>query len=112
MMFQLLVFLGVAVCAVSGALAAGRKSLDLLGVAAIALVTAIGGGTLRDVLLGRYPIFWIADPSYLAVILVAAAGTVLYVRFREPPYKALVIADAFGLGFFTITGAQVAEERG
>jgi uncharacterized membrane protein YeiH len=103
---------GVAVCAISGALAAGRKSLDLLGVAIIALVTAIGGGTLRDVLLDRYPIFWIADPIYLLVILASAALTVLYVRFRHPPYRALLIADALGLGFFTISGAQVAEAKG
>jgi uncharacterized membrane protein YeiH len=103
---------GVAVCAISGALAAGRKSFDLLGVAIIALVTAIGGGTLRDVLLDRHPIFWIADPTYLLVILVSAAFTVLYVRFRHPPYRALLIADALGLGFFTISGAQVAEAKG
>ena len=53
--------LGVAVFAVSGALAAGRKRLDWLGVAVISVVTAIGGGTLRDVLLDRHPIFWIAS---------------------------------------------------
>ena len=99
-------------CAISGALSAGRKSFDLLGVAIVALVTAIGGGTLRDVLLERYPIFWIADPTYLLVILASAALTVLYVRFRDPPYRALLIADALGLGFFTISGAQVAESKG
>jgi uncharacterized membrane protein YeiH len=103
---------GVAVCAISGALAAGRKSLDLLGVAIVALVTAIGGGTLRDVLLDRHPIFWIADPIYLLVILASAALTVLYVRFRHPPHRALLVADALGLGFFTISGAQVAEAKG
>ena len=103
---------GVGVFAISGALAAGRKNFDLLGVAIIALVTAIGGGTLRDVLLNRHPIFWIADSTYLLVILASAAGTVLYVRFRHPPYRALLIADAFGLGFFTISGAQVAEAEG
>lgn len=109
---HLIGLLGVAVFAISGALSAGRKSFDLLGVAIIALVTAIGGGTLRDVLLDRHPIFWIADPTYLLVILASAAGTVLYVRFRHPPYRALLIADALGLGFFTISGAQVAEAKG
>jgi uncharacterized membrane protein YeiH len=109
---QLIGLCGVAVCAISGALAAGHKSFDLLGVAIVALVTAIGGGTLRDVLLDRYPIFWIADPIYLLVILASAALTVLYVRFRHPPYRALLIADALGLGFFTISGAQVAEAKG
>ena len=60
--------LGVAFFAASGTLAAGRKSLDLIGVLVIASVTAIGGGTIRDVLLGHYPIFWIRDPSNLVVI--------------------------------------------
>jgi len=53
---------GVAVFAISGALAAGRKSLDLLGVVIIAVVTAVGGGTTRDLLLDRHPVFWIDDP--------------------------------------------------
>jgi uncharacterized membrane protein YeiH len=61
--------LGAAVFAVSGALAAGRKGFDLLGVVVIAVVTAVGGGTVRDVLLDHHPIFWIADPAYLVVIL-------------------------------------------
>jgi uncharacterized membrane protein YeiH len=103
--------LGVAVFAVSGALAAGRKRFDLLGVAVIACVTAVGGGTTRDVLLSWHPVFWIKDPTYLLVILAAAALTLLYVRFREPPRTSLVVADALGLALFTIIGAQVAEAR-
>ncbi len=103
--------LGVAVFAVSGALAAGRKHLDLLGVTVIAVVTAIGGGTIRDLLLDRHPIFWINDPTSLVVILLATAGTLGYVRFRRPPWTALLIADALGLALFTINGAQIAEER-
>jgi uncharacterized membrane protein YeiH len=105
----LLDLLGVAVFAVSGALAAGRKSLDLLGVAAIAIVTAIGGGTLRDVLLDN-PVFWIQDSIYLVVILFSAALTLIYTRFRQPPAKALLIADALGLSFFAISGAQGVEK--
>jgi uncharacterized membrane protein YeiH len=99
------------VFAVSGALAAGRKRFDLLGVAVLSTVTAIGGGTTRDVLLNRHPVFWINDPTYLVVILAAAALTLLYVRFREPPRTSLLVADALGLALFTISGAQVAEER-
>jgi uncharacterized membrane protein YeiH len=97
---------------VSGALAAGRKSLDWIGVAVIALVTAIGGGTLRDLLLDRHPIFWIADPTYLLVILGATACTLVYVRFRVPGRRGLLVADAFGLAFFTIGGAQIAQQAG
>ena len=103
MILYLLDLAGVAVFAVSGALAAGRKRFDLLGVAVIAIVTAIGGGTTRDILLNRHPVFWIKDPTYLLVILAAAALTVLYARFQEPPRTSLLIADALGLALFTIS---------
>jgi uncharacterized membrane protein YeiH len=111
-MRHVLDLLGVAVFAVSGVLTAGSKSLDWLGVAVIAVVTAIGGGTLRDVLLERYPIFWIADPTYLLAILGATALTLFYVHFRAPNRRALLIADALGLAFFTIGGVQIAEQAG
>jgi uncharacterized membrane protein YeiH len=101
-------YTGVAVFAVSGALAAARKNLDLLGVVVIATVTAIGGGTLRDVLLAR-PVFWLVQPAYLYVILFAALGTVVYTRRFSPPDRALAIADALGLALFGILGAQIAE---
>jgi uncharacterized membrane protein YeiH len=104
--------LGVAVFAISGALAAGRKSLDWLGVAVIAVVTALGGGTVRDVLLERHPIGWIAHPELLIVCLAATALTLLYVHLRIPACRALFIADALGLSFFTIGGVQIAEMSG
>jgi uncharacterized membrane protein YeiH len=111
-MVYLFNLIGVFVFGISGALAAGRKRLDLLGVAVIAVVTSIGGGTLRDLLLDRHPIFWIADPTHLAAILAGAAFAVVWVRFRHPPERALLIADAIGLAFFTIGGAQLAEAAG
>ena len=116
-MLRTLDLLGVAVFAVSGALLAGRRSLDLLGVFVIAALTAVGGGTLRDVLLDRHPIFWLREPEYLAVIALATAGTVLYGRFWRPARTAtlergLLVADALGLGLFTISGAQIAERVG
>jgi uncharacterized membrane protein YeiH len=108
---QILGLLGVAVFAVSGAIAAGRKGFDLLGVVVIAVVTAVGGGTIRDVLLDRHPIFWLAYPVHLVVILAATGLTVIYVRFRKPPRGSLQIADALGLALFTISGTQIAEQR-
>jgi uncharacterized membrane protein YeiH len=105
---EVLDYTGVAVFAVSGALAAARKKLDLLGVVVIATVTAIGGGTVRDLLLAR-SVFWIVQPAYLYVILGAALGTVIYTRRLSPPDRALAIMDALGLALFTILGAQVAE---
>jgi uncharacterized membrane protein YeiH len=104
--------IGVAVFAISGALAAGRKQLDLLGVIVLGLVTAVGGGTIRDVLLGRHPIFWLADSAYLIVIIASALVTVAYVRWRPPPAAALLYADAIGLAMFSLTGAQIAERAG
>jgi uncharacterized membrane protein YeiH len=77
MLLYLLDLFGVAVFAVSGALAAGRLQLDLLGVLVLASLTAIGGGTLRDLLMNRHPVFWMANPIYLLVICAAALGTVL-----------------------------------
>jgi uncharacterized membrane protein YeiH len=107
-LLHLLDYVGVAVFAISGALAAGRKSLDLLGVVVIAIVTAIGGGTLRDLLLGRTA-FWILDTGYLVTIICAALFTIVYARYRRPPEQALLVADAFGLALFSISGAQIAE---
>jgi uncharacterized membrane protein YeiH len=103
---------GVAVFAVSGALAALRVRMDLLGVVVVAAVTAIGGGTTRDVLLDRHPVFWIDEPTYLAVILAAAAGTLVWTRFARPPRNSLAIADALGLAFFVIAGAQITARMG
>ena len=104
--------LGVAVFAASGVPAAGRKGMDLIGVAVIAMVTALGGGTLRDVLLDRHPIVWIADVSYLWTSIAATVATLLYVRHRVPPLRALLVADAFGLAFFSIGGTQIAQQAG
>lgn len=111
-MLDLLDFAGVAVYAISGALAAGRKKLDLIGVVVIASVTAIGGGTLRDLLLDRHPVFWISRPAYLYVIVTAALATVVYASRFRPPDRLLLVADALGLALFTISGAQIAEARG
>ena len=104
--------LGVAVFAISGALAAGRRRLDLMGVLVAAAVTAVGGGTIRDLLIDRHPIFWLDDARYLYVIVVAAAGTMLYVRCARVPGITLDVADALGLALFSVTGAQVAERSG
>lgn len=93
---RLLDLVGIGVFAISGALAAGRKRLDLLGVFVLASVTAIGGGTVRDLLLDRHPMFWLMDATYAAVIVVSVAVTFAYVHFRRPPLASLLVADALG----------------
>lgn len=100
---------GVAVFAMSGVLAAQDRHLDLLGVIVVAAITALGGGTLRDLLLDRHPIFWVTDAWYLIVISAAALLTVAYVRVWPPPGITLLVADTLGLALFALSGAQVAE---
>ena len=109
---RLLDLIGIGVFAVSGALAAGRKRLDLLGVFVLASVTAIGGGTVRDLLLDRQPLFWLTDGTYLGVIVVAVTVTFAYVQYRRPPLASLLVADALGLALFGVAGAQIAESAG
>lgn len=109
MLLYVLDLIGVAVFAVSGVLAARDRDLDLLGVIVVAAITAIGGGTLRDLLLDRHPIFWISDTRYLIVIIASALATVIYVRIWQVPGKLLQVADAFGLALFALSGARYAE---
>jgi uncharacterized membrane protein YeiH len=115
-LIYILDLVGVAVFAASGALAAGRKRLDLLGVIVLALVTAVGGGTIRDLLLDRHPLFWLDDPTYLNVNVAAALVTVAIARARlarrAALLTALLVADALGLALFSVAGAQIAERAG
>ena len=78
----------------------------------LASVTAIGGGTIRDLLLARHPLVWLTDATYLGVIVVAVAVTFAYVRWRRPPLASLLVADALGLALFSVAGAQIAESAG
>ena len=111
MYLHLLDFVGVFAFAVSGALRAGREGMDLFGVLVVAAVTAIGGGTLRDLLLGD-PVYWIGDVAYLYVIAAAVVCTVAYTWFRRPPHGALLVADAFGLAVFAVLGVRAGLENG
>ena len=99
---------GIAVSAVSGALAGRGKQVDLFGVIVLALVTAFGGGTVRDVIIGDVPVFWIRNPDALINASLTGLVTFFFVRYYEPPVKFLLVADAFALAFFTIAGARKA----
>ncbi len=112
MLLATLDLLGVAVFAASGTLAGVAARLDLFGVLVLASITAVGGGTIRDLLLGRHPIFWIRDPRPLLAVIGATAATLVWIRFLPVPTDALLVADAFGLALFAVSGAQVAEKAG
>lgn len=107
-MFYLIELFGTAVFAVSGAVVASRKEMDVFGALVLATVTAIGGGTLRDLLLGIEPVFWIADPTYLLVASLAALLRVFVGRIRFMKGTTLVVSDAIGLAFFCVLGAHKA----
>lgn len=97
---------GVAVFAVTGSLAAGKKNMDLFGVVVLATVTALGGGTLRDLILGAGPVFWVRSPNYLLIAVATSIVTFFLVRFCSLPEKLLSVADAFGLAVFTVIGIK------
>ncbi len=111
-MIYLLDLFGVAVFAVTGALVAREKQMDLFGVVVVASVTAVGGGTLRDMMLGLTPVFWVEDTTYIIVAVIAALLTVVTVRLIELPTRILSIADAFGLAMFTLIGTEIAWQLG
>jgi len=94
----------VTVSAISGVLAAGGKRLDLFGVIVLALVTALGGGSVRDLLLGAYPIVWVQHPDYVLNAAITAFLFFFIARYWKVPPAILGIADAFGLALFTILG--------
>jgi uncharacterized membrane protein YeiH len=106
--------IAVLACAFSGFAEAQRKSMDLVGVYVVAFVTAFGGGTLRDVLLDRRPLFWVEHQLYpiLIMALTLIATPLMRIAQRIIPNTALVVADAIGLGFFSISGVALALEAG
>jgi uncharacterized membrane protein YeiH len=103
---SLLDHFGVTVAAITGVLAARGKEVDLFGVIVLALVTAFGGGTIRDLALGSMPVFWVTNSDFLINGVITAVVTFYLVRFRELPTTVLMVADAFVLALFTIAGAR------
>lgn len=96
----------VAVSAISGVLAGSGKKVDLFGVVVLGLVTALGGGTVRDVVLDR-PVFWLGDSDFVINAVVTSAITFFIARYWLVPQAVLALADAFGLALFTILGAAI-----
>ncbi|MEZ5925382.1 MAG: trimeric intracellular cation channel family protein [Hyphomicrobiaceae bacterium] len=109
---QLFDWLGVAVFAATGALAAARKQMDIVGFALLATATGVGGGTLRDVALGMLPVFWVGQPVYLAICIGVAVTTFAAAGALQSRLNALLWLDAMGLALFAVTGAKAALDTG
>jgi uncharacterized membrane protein YeiH len=105
-------FAGIVTFALSGIVEARRKRMDLVGVYIVALITAFGGGTLRDLFIDRTPLFWVANQGYAALILAMALAAFLFPSLTQVPARALLLPDALGLGLFSIAGAGIALDAG
>jgi uncharacterized membrane protein YeiH len=103
---------GTAVFAVTGALVASRKRMDIVGFILLASATGIGGGSLRDLMLGLTPVFWIAQPVYLAICVGVGAATFFLAHIPESRYRVLLWLDAAGLALFCVVGADKALAAG
>lgn len=111
-MFQILDVIGVFVFTISGVLSGLNKKLDAFGVFIIAFVTALGGGTLRDILIGKTPVGWMEDLTYLYIIVLAYFITIFFKRHLEKLRISLFLFDSIGLGVFTIIGIEKGIEFG
>jgi uncharacterized membrane protein YeiH len=101
-------YCGIAVFAVSGALDAARNRMDIMGFMLIGAATGLGGGTLRDLLLGLTPVYWVREPAYIGLCLAVASLTYFVAPHLASRLRALVWMDAIGLALFSVTGTQIA----
>jgi len=105
-MFYLLDIIGTMAFAMSGVLTAMKKKMDPFGVFIIAFVTAVGGGTLRDVMIGRTPVVWMRDLNYVYCIVLGVVITIIFRKSLDKLRKSLALFDTIGLGVFTLIGIQ------
>src|SRR4051812_4047586 len=110
-MFQTLTsvldWLGIVAFTITGAMVASRKQMDLVGFVVLGTVTGIGGGTLRDMLLGL-PVFWISEPAYLVTCALTSVFVFFAAHIPQSRYRVLLWFDAIGLALFAVTGAEKA----
>lgn len=105
-LLKLIDILGTIAFAVSGVFAAMQKRLDVFGILIIAFITAVGGGTLRDMMLGDLPVSWMRNINYFFIIVLTSAAVVIFNNTINNFQKTLLVFDSIGLGFFTILGIQ------
>lgn len=106
MLYQTIDVLGTVAFAISGVLVAMEKRLDLFGVLIIAFVTAIGGGTLRDLLIGNTPVAWMRDLTYVTVIFITVVFAIIFVNQLKYLRKSLFLFDTIGIGLYTMLGVE------
>lgn len=111
-MFEFLDSIGTLVFAISGALTAIYKKLDLFGVYCIAFVTALGGGTVRDVMIGRTPVGWMQDMNYVYIITFGFLLSIIFNRYLDKLRISMFLFDSIGLGVFTLIGLEKGIEYG
>lgn len=111
-LLTVLFVIGITAEAITAALAAGRQKMDLFGVVALAALTGLGGGTIRDMILDTYPLTWVQDPIYLIIVVVAALMTVSLSFLMHYFRRVFLLADAVGLATFSVIGMQIALELG
>lgn len=113
-LIQIIEILGIVAFAFSGFLEARRKDMDLVGVFTVAFITAFGGGTLRDLLLDRRPLFWVEHEEYTLLVFVLALLVSPFMRHLRFAFseKILITVDAFGLGLFSVLGTSLALQAG
>ncbi|MDP3556537.1 MAG: trimeric intracellular cation channel family protein [Bacteroidota bacterium] len=104
--FRVIDIAGTVAFSIAGAFAAMEKKLDVFGVFIIAFVTAFGGGTLRDVLIGELPVRWMLDINPGAIVLLSTIAAMLFAKAKKNFHKILLLFDSIGLGFFTVLGIQ------
>lgn len=108
--------LGIFAFAITGIIEARRKQMDIIGTYSVAMITAFGGGTLRDVLINQYPLFWVQNYNYPIMILALAVISIFVLRksnsFSKPVLMILALLDALGLGLFSAAGTSYALSAG